>query len=84
MRDNIKVASYPPECKPKLIQRKLKQAKANERRLAMPLKSIVLCLVVICITILAFTLMTRNTLCELRIKDGDKEVAAVLACDSGR
>ncbi|MDF7729675.1 Hok/Gef family protein [Enterobacter hormaechei subsp. steigerwaltii] len=30
-----------------------------------------------CITILTFTLLTRQTLYELRFRDGDKEVAAL-------
>ncbi|WWW75653.1 Hok/Gef family protein [Escherichia coli] len=29
------------------------------------------CLLIICITILAFTLLTRQTLYELRFRDGD-------------
>ncbi|MCW9790448.1 Hok/Gef family protein [Escherichia coli] len=36
----------------------------------------------ICITILTFTLLTRQTLYELRFRDGDKEVAALMACTS--
>ncbi|MGC6744387.1 Hok/Gef family protein [Escherichia coli] len=35
-----------------------------------------------CITILTFTLLTRQTLYELRFRDGDKEVAALMACTS--
>ncbi|MEN1933334.1 type I toxin-antitoxin system Hok family toxin [Escherichia coli] len=41
------------------------------------------CLLIICITILTFTLLTRQTLYELRFRDGDKEVAALMACTSG-
>ncbi|WP_077137037.1 type I toxin-antitoxin system Hok family toxin [Shigella sonnei] len=37
---------------------------------------------IICITILTFTLLTRQTLYELRFRDGDKEVAALMACTS--
>ncbi|MED9089687.1 Hok/Gef family protein [Escherichia marmotae] len=36
----------------------------------------------ICFTILAFTLLTRQTLYELRFRDGEKEVAALMACTS--
>ncbi|EIO4353179.1 Hok/Gef family protein, partial [Shigella flexneri] len=32
---------------------------------------LVVCLLIICITILAFTLLTRQTLYELRFRDGD-------------
>ncbi|MEB6686760.1 type I toxin-antitoxin system Hok family toxin [Escherichia coli] len=38
---------------------------------------LVVCLLIICITIL-----TRQTLYELRFRDGDKEVAALMACTS--
>ncbi|EEZ5246718.1 type I toxin-antitoxin system toxin HokB [Escherichia coli] len=43
---------------------------------------LVVCLLIICITILTFTLLTRQTLYELRFWDGDKEVAALMACTS--
>ncbi|MEC9833687.1 Hok/Gef family protein [Escherichia marmotae] len=36
----------------------------------------------ICFTILAFTLLTRQTLYELRFRDGEKEVADLMACTS--
>ncbi|ENE3045244.1 type I toxin-antitoxin system Hok family toxin [Escherichia coli] len=42
---------------------------------------LVVCLLIICITILTFTL-TRQSLYELRFRDGDKEVAALMACTS--
>ncbi len=45
---------------------------------------LVVCLLIICITILTFTLLTRQTLYELRFRDGDKEVAALMACTSGK
>ena len=43
---------------------------------------LVVCLLIICITILTFTLLTRQTLYELRFRDGDKEVDALMACTS--
>ncbi|MDW6733706.1 type I toxin-antitoxin system toxin HokB [Escherichia coli] len=43
---------------------------------------LVVCLLIICITILTFTLLTRQTLYELRFRDGDKEVVALMACTS--
>ncbi|EFG1983218.1 Hok/Gef family protein [Escherichia coli] len=39
-------------------------------------RPLVACLLIICFTILAFTLLTRQTLYELRFRDGEKEVAA--------
>ncbi|MFT2789511.1 type I toxin-antitoxin system Hok family toxin [Serratia sp. T13T92] len=43
---------------------------------------LVWCLFIICMTILAFTLLTRDSLCELRIRDGNREVAALMAYES--
>ncbi len=70
MHDNITVAFYPP--------------KGKARRLNMPQNTFVYCLLIVCITVLAFTLITHKSLCELRLKDGNKEVAAILAYESER
>ena len=43
---------------------------------------VVLRLMIICMTLIAFMLITRDSLCELRIKLGDTEVAAILAYES--
>ncbi|AIR01797.1 Hok/Gef family protein [Pluralibacter gergoviae] len=42
--------------------------------------AVIWCLAIVCLTILAFTLLTRHSLYELRIRDGDREVAAIMAC----
>ncbi|WP_249941894.1 type I toxin-antitoxin system Hok family toxin [Escherichia coli] len=36
-----------------------------------------------CLTLLMFTYLTRKSLCEIRYRDGDREVAAFMAyeCD---
>ena len=60
------LASYPPSGKEKGYE-------------AQPSGGVLL---IICITILTFTLLTRQTLYELRFRDGDKEVAALMACTS--
>ncbi len=70
MPNNITVAFYPP--------------KGKARRLKMPKNTLVLCLLIVCITVLALTLITRKSLCELRVKNGNKEVAAILAYESER
>lgn len=70
MPDNIKVASYPPK------------GKAAEAE--MPQKLVLISLIVICITLIAFTWITRSSLCELRVKQGDTEVAAILAYEAKR
>ncbi|MCW9547454.1 Hok/Gef family protein [Klebsiella quasipneumoniae] len=35
-----------------------------------------------CFTLLIFTYLTRSRLCEIRLKDGNREVAASLAYES--
>ncbi|WP_426724222.1 Hok/Gef family protein [Cronobacter turicensis] len=45
-----------------------------------PLKYLFACFVVFCVTILIFALINHGTLCELTIKQGNKEVAARLSC----
>ncbi|EJR0236057.1 TPA: type I toxin-antitoxin system Hok family toxin [Enterobacter hormaechei] len=49
-----------------------------------PQNSVIWCLIIVCLTILAFTLLTRHSLYELRIRDGSREVAAVMACESNQ
>ncbi len=44
----------------------------------MPRKFALSGLIVICITILLFTLLMRDSLCELRIKQGNTEIAVFL------
>ena len=41
-------------------------------------------LLIVCIALLIFTGMTRKSLCEIRYKDGVREIAAFLACESGK
>ncbi|MEZ2829371.1 Hok/Gef family protein [Serratia liquefaciens] len=45
---------------------------------------VVLRLMIICITLIALMWITRGSLCELRIKRGDTEVAAILAYEPER
>nr|WP_202034367.1 Hok/Gef family protein [Ewingella americana] len=47
-------------------------------------KLFLISLIVFCITLIAFTGLTRNSLCEIRIKQGETEVAATLAYESKR
>lgn len=48
----------------------------------MPQKPLLSTLIVVCVTILLFTLMVRGSLCELHIKQGATELAAILACSN--
>ncbi|WMY76418.1 Hok/Gef family protein [Buttiauxella selenatireducens] len=50
----------------------------------MPQKLCIASLVVVCITILIFTWMVRDSLCELHIKGGNTELAAILAYEVRR
>jgi protein HokA len=50
----------------------------------MPQKVVIWGLFVVCFTILAFTCMVRDSLCELHIRQGNTEVAAVLAYEVKR
>lgn len=70
MLDTLRLASYQPEGK--------------EKQTMKPHHIIVWCLLIFCITILAFTCLTGRSLYELRIRNGDKEVAATMACESKR
>ena len=66
---NVKLASYPPRGKEEGM---------------MPNKRSLLKLVVICATVISLAWITRSTLCELRIRSGTTEVAAILAYESER
>ncbi|EDI0784940.1 small toxic polypeptide [Salmonella enterica subsp. enterica serovar Kasenyi] len=41
------------------------------------------CVLIVCCTLLIFTLLTRNRLCEVRLKDGYREITASMAYESG-
>ncbi|MGR7464169.1 type I toxin-antitoxin system Hok family toxin [Klebsiella aerogenes] len=49
-----------------------------------PKQPVIVCVLIVCITLLIFTILTRNRLCEIRVKDGNREVSAVLAYASGK
>ncbi|MEW5562038.1 type I toxin-antitoxin system Hok family toxin [Enterobacter asburiae] len=38
----------------------------------------------VCFTLLMFTWLTRKSLCEIRYRDGVREVAAFMAYESGK
>ena len=42
------------------------------------------CLLIVCITLLVFTLMVRKSLCEIRYRDMNMEVAAFMAYEPGK
>lgn len=49
-----------------------------------PRQTVVICVLIVCLTPLIFSYLTRSSLCELRFKDGNREVAATLAYESGK
>ncbi len=71
MLDNIRVAVYPPQGKEK-------------KAMKLPWNALIWCVLIICLTLLIFTWLTRKSLCEIRYRDGSREVAASMACESGK
>ena len=67
----FRVASYPLKCKEK-------------KAMKLPNQPVVLCVLIVCLTLLIFTWLTRNSLCELRLKDGTREVSALMDYESGK
>ncbi|HBP1325641.1 small toxic polypeptide [Escherichia coli] len=53
-------------------------------RFAQPRSSLVWCVLIVCLTLLIFTYLTRKSLCEIRYRDGYREVAAFMAYESGK
>lgn len=71
MSDNIRIASYPPQGKEK-------------KAMKLPRTAAIWCLLIVCLTLLILTSLLRESLCEIRYKDGFREVAASMACGSGK
>ncbi|QFH72918.1 type I toxin-antitoxin system Hok family toxin (plasmid) [Enterobacter sp. E76] len=67
----FRVASYLPKGKEK-------------KAMKLPRNALIWCVLIVCLTLLIFTYLTRSSLCELRLKDGEREVAAVMAYESGK
>ncbi|WP_336287114.1 Hok/Gef family protein [Cronobacter dublinensis] len=40
------------------------------------------CVIIVCLTVLMFTTLSRETLCELRLRGASMEVVASLVCKS--
>ncbi|EOG3018603.1 type I toxin-antitoxin system Hok family toxin [Salmonella enterica] len=41
-------------------------------------------MLIVCLTLLIFTYLTRKSLCEIRYRDGHREVAAFMAYESAK
>ena len=68
--DNIRIASY-------------RALRKEKKSMKLPGNALIWCVLIVCSTLLIFTLLTRNRLCEVRLKDGYREVTASLAYESG-
>jgi len=71
MLDTSRIASY-------------RALRKEKKAMKLPRSTVVWCVLIVCLTLLAFTYLTRKSLCEIRLKDGNREVAAVLAYESGK
>ncbi|WP_032294730.1 type I toxin-antitoxin system Hok family toxin [Escherichia coli] len=50
----------------------------------LPRSSLVWCVLIVCLTLLIFTYPDPESLCEIRYRDGYREVAAFMAYESGK
>ncbi|EOI3530235.1 Hok/Gef family protein [Cronobacter dublinensis] len=48
--------------------------------MAMKDNTFIWCVIIVCLTVLMFTTLSRETLCELRLRGASMEVVASLAC----
>ena len=71
MLDTSRIASY---CALRKEKKAMKQ----------PRSTVIWCVLIVCLTLLIFKYLTRKSLCEIRLKDGQREVAAVLAYESSK
>jgi protein HokB len=69
--DTIRLAAYPPKGKEKSAMK-------------LPRNALIWCVLIVCLTLLIFTFLTRKSLCEIRYKDGTREVAAFMAYESDK
>ncbi|EAA8956682.1 type I toxin-antitoxin system Hok family toxin [Salmonella enterica subsp. enterica] len=46
----------------------------------LPRSTLIWCVLIVCLTLLIFTYLTRKSLCEIRYRDTNREVAAFIQC----
>lgn len=56
----------------------------EKKAMKLPRNALIWCVLIVCLTLLIFTYLTRTSLCELRYRDGNREVAAFMAYESGK
>ncbi|EAM6659512.1 type I toxin-antitoxin system Hok family toxin [Salmonella enterica subsp. enterica serovar Eastbourne] len=50
----------------------------------LPRSTLIWCVLIVCLTLLIFTYLTRKSLCEIRYRDKNREVAAFMAYESAK
>ena len=50
----------------------------------LPLNTLIWYVLIVCLTLLIFTYLTRNSLCEIRYRDTNREMAAFMAYESAK
>ncbi|BBQ86624.1 Hok/Gef family protein (plasmid) [Klebsiella sp. WP3-W18-ESBL-02] len=50
----------------------------------LPRSTLIWCVLIVCLTLLIFTFLTRKSLCEIRYKDTNREVAAFMAYEPAK
>lgn len=63
---------------------RLSAGRQGEKAMKLPRNALIWCVLIVCLTLLIFTYLTRKSLCEIRYRDGDREVAAFLAYEPGK
>lgn len=50
----------------------------------LPQSTLIWCVLIVCLTLLIFTFLTRKSLCEIRYRDMNREVAAFMAYEPAK
>ncbi|ETC73033.1 hypothetical protein SEEE3402_01045 [Salmonella enterica subsp. enterica serovar Enteritidis str. 3402] len=56
----------------------------EKKAMKLPRNTLLGCVLIVCITLLIFTYLTRKSLCEIRYRDTNREVAAFMAYESAK
>lgn len=56
----------------------------EKKAMKLPRNTLLGCVLIVCLTLLIFTYLTRKSLCEIRYRDTNREVAAFLAYESAK
>jgi len=56
----------------------------ENKAMKLPPNTLLWCVLIVCLTLLIFTYLTRKSLCEIRYRDTNREVAAFMAYESGK